>query len=641
MSSENNIGFLNQISDPSDLRKLKPEDLIQVSKELREFIIDVVSSNTGHLGASLGVIELTVALHYIFNTPYDQIVWDVGHQAYGHKILTGRRDKFHTNRKYKGISGFPNRSESEYDAFGVGHSSTSISAALGMAVAAIRKKENRQVISVIGDGAMTAGMAFEGLNNAGIEKTNILVILNDNGIAIDPNVGALNEYLLDITTSPTYNRFKDDMWKLLGKLSKLAPKTRSLIQQLEHGLKSTILKQSNLFEALNFRYFGPVDGHDVVYLTKVLNDLKNIPGPKLLHCRTTKGKGFKQAELNQTAFHAPGKFDKLTGKIFKVTSDKARPPRYQDVFGQTLVELAEKNPKIVGITPAMLAGSSMNLMHDKNPDRTFDVGIAEQHAVTFSAGLATQNMIPFCNIYSSFMQRAYDQVIHDVALQKLDVVFCLDRAGLVGDDGPTHHGAYDLAYFRSIPGIIVSAPMNEVELRNLMFTAQTGGHGPFSIRYPRGSGVITDWKKPFKKIPVGKGRLISTGDDIAILSIGHAGNLVTPAVEKLTLNHIHVTHYDMRFVKPIDESILQKVGKKFKQVITVEDGTIMGGLGSAVLEFFSDKGYTTQVFRLGIPDKFIEQGTQMELYKECGYDPESIYKLVLKLVSSKMLSHAG
>ena len=641
MEGVNNIGFLNKISDPSDLRKLKPEELIQLSQELRDFIIDVVSTNTGHFGASLGVIELTVALHYVFNTPYDQLVWDVGHQAYGHKILTGRRDRFHTNRKFKGISGFPNRSESEYDAFGVGHSSTSISAALGMAVAAAQKNEDRQVISIIGDGAMTAGMAFEGLNNAGIEKTNILVILNDNGIAIDPNVGALNEYLLDITTSPTYNRFRDDMWKLLGKLSKIAPKTRSLVKQLEGGLKSTILEQSNFFEALNFRYFGPVDGHDVVYLTKVLNDLKNIPGPKLLHCRTTKGKGFKQAELNQTAFHAPGKFDKITGKIFKVSSDKPQPPKYQDVFGQTLVELAEKNPKIVGITPAMLAGSSMNLMQDKNPDRTFDVGIAEQHAVTFSAGLATQNMIPFCNIYSSFMQRAYDQVIHDVALQKLDVTFCLDRAGLVGDDGPTHHGAYDLAYFRSIPGIIVSAPMDEEELRNLMYTAQEGGHGPFSIRYPRGSGVMTDWKKPFKKIPIGKGRQISSGDDIAILSIGHAGNLVRQAVEKLNTNHIHVTHYDLRFLKPIDESILHEVGKKFKQIITVEDGTIIGGLGSAVLEFFSDHAYALQVVRLGIPDKFIEHGTQMELYKECGYDPESIYKLVLKLVSSKMLYHAG
>lgn len=641
MPGETNTGLLYRISDPSDLRKLKPEDLIQVSKELREFIIDVVSSNSGHFGASLGVIELTVALHYIFNTPYDKIIWDVGHQAYGHKIITGRRDSFYTNRKYKGISGFPKTSESEYDAFGVGHSSTSISAALGMAVAAANNNEDRQIVSVIGDGAMTAGLAFEGLNNAGIEKTNLLVILNDNGIAIDPNVGALNEYLLDITTSRTYNRFKDEVWKLLGKMSKLGPDTRSLVQQLEHGLKSTLLKESNFFESLNFRYFGPVDGHDIIHLTQVLNDLKHISGPKLLHCLTTKGKGFRQAELNQTAFHAPGKFDKITGKFLEVKSDKVQPINYQEVFGHTLIELAEKNSKIVGITPAMPTGSSMNMVMEKFPERTFDVGIAEQHAVTFSAGLATQGMIPFCVIYSTFMQRAYDQVIHDVALQELDVVFCLDRGGLVGSDGATHHGAYDLAYFRSIPNMTVSAPMNEEELRNLMFTAQTGGKGAFSIRYPRGKGVMPDWKKPFNEIPIGKGRQISKGDDIAILSIGHAGNLVKKAVDKLKREHIHVSHYDMRFVKPLDESILHKVGKKFKLVITVEDGTIVGGLGSAVLEFFSDKGYSSRVIRLGIPDKFIDQGTQMELYKECGFDPDSIYKVVLKLIRSKILSHAG
>ncbi|MEA1897077.1 MAG: 1-deoxy-D-xylulose-5-phosphate synthase [Bacteroidota bacterium] len=641
MSRGNNISYLNQIADPSDLRKFKREDLSKISKELREFIIDVVSTNTGHFGASLGVVELTIALHYVFNTPYDQIIWDVGHQAYGHKILTGRKNNFHTNRKYKGISGFPKRTESEYDSFGVGHSSTSISAALGMAVAAAKKQEDRQVIAVIGDGAMTAGLAFEGLNNAGIENTNLLVILNDNKIAIDPNVGALNEYLLDITTSPTYNKIKDEVWNLLGKMSTLGPKTRSLVQQLEGGLKSTLLKQSNMFEALNFRYFGPVDGHDVGYLTQVLNDLKNIPGPKLLHCLTTKGKGFKQAELHQTAFHAPGKFNKITGEILKVKTDKPQPLLYQEVFGHTVLELAEKNEKIVGITPAMPSGSSLNIMMNKMPDRTFDVGIAEQHAVTFSAGLASQGMIPFCNIYSTFMQRAYDQVIHDVALQKLNVVFCLDRGGLVGSDGATHHGAYDLAYFRAIPNMTVSAPMDEEELRNLMYSAQLGGKGPFSIRYPRGSGIMVDWKKPFKEIPVGKGRLISKGDDIAILSIGYAGNLVQDAVEKLKQQNIQVTHYDMRFVKPIDESILHKVGENFKHVITVEDGTIIGGLGGAVLEFFSDKGYSTQVKRLGIPDKFIDHGTQMELYKECGFDPESIQKLAMKLVRSELLSHAG
>lgn len=641
MPGSQHTSFLNSISGPEDLRKLRPEDLIQVSHELREFIIDVVSTNTGHLGASLGVIELTVALHYVFNTPHDRLIWDVGHQAYGHKILTGRRKQFHTNRKYQGLSGFPKRSESEYDAFGVGHSSTSISAALGMAVAASHKHENRQIIAVIGDGALTAGQAFEGLNNAGIEKTNLLVILNDNGIAIDPNVGALNEYLLDITTSRTYNRFKDEIWNMLGKLSKVAPGARSLVQQLEHGLKTTLLKQSNLFESLNFRYFGPVDGHDIMHLTQVLKDLQEIPGPKLLHCLTTKGKGFKQAELHQTAFHAPGKFDKITGQFLDLTADKALPPRFQDVFGHTLVELARKNDKIVGVTPAMLAGSSMNLAQEKFPDRVYDVGIAEQHAVTFSAGLAAEGMIPYCNIYSSFMQRAFDQVIHDVALQNLNVIFCLDRGGLVGSDGPTHHGAFDLAYMRTIPNMIVSAPMDEEELRNLMYTAQSHRHGPFSIRYPRGRGTKTDWKKPMSSIPVGKSRQLNKGTDLAILSIGHAGNFVKKATEKLAKEHVHVTHYDMRFLKPIDESVLHKVGKKFTQIITVEDGTIVGGLGSAVLEFFSDHGYHTQVNRLGIPDQFIEHGTQMELYKECGFDPDSIYKLVLQLIRSNILYHAG
>jgi len=633
--------LLEQIQDPADLRKLKPQDLIQLSKELREFIIDIVSKNSGHLGASLGVVELTVALHYILNTPHDLLVWDVGHQAYGHKILTGRREQFPTNRKYKGISGFPKRSESPYDTFGVGHSSTSISAALGMAVASEKKGEHRQVVAVIGDGALSAGLAFEGLNNAGIEKTNLLVILNDNHMAIDPNVGALKEYLLDITTSPTYNRFRDDIWNLLGKMSKLGPNTRDLVKQLERGLKSSLLKNSNLFEAMHFRYFGPVDGHDVVYLTQVLKDLKNIPGPKLLHCITTKGKGFPEAEKNQTIFHAPGKFDKVTGKLLKVKSDKPQTPKYQQVFGQTLLELAEKNERIVGITPAMLGGSSMNLFKEKFPDRVFDVGIAEQHAVTFSAGLATQGMIPFCNIYSSFMQRAFDQVIHDVALQNLDVVFCIDRAGLVGSDGPTHHGSFDLSYLRSIPNFIVSAPMDEIELRNLMFTAQRKGTGPFSIRYPRGKAVNSEWEFPMKRIQIGKGRLIQKGDDLAILSIGHAGILVKEATRMLARENIQATHYDMRFLKPIDESILHQIGKKFKKVITVEDGTILGGLGSAVLEFFSDKGYATQVIRLGIPDHFVEQGTQQELYKECGFDPESIYKKAFGLVKSKLLFNAG
>lgn len=633
--------LLYGISSPADLKKLNHDELIQVCNELREFIIDVVCSNPGHFASSLGVVELTVALHYVFDTPNDLLIWDVGHQAYGHKILTGRRDRFHSNRKYKGISGFPKPSESEYDAFGVGHASTSISAALGMAIAAKQKKEDRQIVAVIGDGALTAGLAFEGLNNAGIQKSNLLVILNDNNIAIDQNVGAIKDYLLDITTSPTYNKLKDEIWHLLGKISKIAPNTRSMAQKIEHGLKSTLLKHSNLFESLHFRYFGPVDGHDVIHLTQVLNDLKQIPGPKLLHCQTIKGKGFKQAELNQTKFHAPGKFDKNTGEILKIKSEKPVPPKYQDVFGHTILELAEKNPKIVGITPAMPTGSSLNIMMEKMPERTFDVGIAEQHAVTFSAGLAKEGMIPFCNIYSSFMQRAYDQVIHDVAIQNLNVVFCLDRGGLVGSDGATHHGVFDLAYLRCIPNMIVSAPMDEMELRNLMYTAQLGNKGPFSIRYPKGTGVIPDWKKPMKKVQVGKARLIQNGDDIVILSIGHIGNLVVEASKKLNKANISVCHYDMRFVKPLDENILHTVFRNFKKIITIEDGTIVGGLGSAVLEFMSDHGYQSIVKRLGVPDHFVDHGTQQELYLECGYDVESIIKTIKAMVKKRILYHAG
>lgn len=635
------FGMLGKIDSPADLRKLKKDELIQVCTELREFIIDAVCSNPGHLGASLGVVELTVALHYVFDTPEDLLIWDVGHQAYGHKILTGRREVFDTNRKYKGISGFPRPSESIYDAFGVGHSSTSISAALGMAEACKQKGEERQVVAVIGDGALTAGMAFEGLNNAGIQKSNLLVILNDNNIAIDQNVGALKEYLLDITTSPTYNKIKDDIWKLLGMISKLGPNTQALAQKLEHGLKATFLKHSNLFESLNFRYFGPVDGHDLLHLVQVLSDLKRIPGPKILHCRTIKGKGFKQAEENQTRFHAPGKFDRKTGEILAIQSDKDEPPRYQDVFGHTIVELARKNKKIVGITPAMPTGSSLNIMMKEIPDRAFDVGIAEQHAVTYAAGLAIQGMIPFCNIYSSFMQRAYDQVIHDVAIQNLHVVFCLDRGGLVGGDGATHHGVFDLAYFRCIPNMTVSAPMNELELRNLMYTAQLDRVGPFVIRYPRGRGVLTDWQKPMQEIKVGTGRMIRDGDDLAILSIGHIGNQVTEAIEKLTKDHLSVAHYDMRFLKPIDENLLHQVGKKFKKIITIEDGTVIGGFGSAVLEFFAEHNYQLQVTRLGVPDHFVDHGSQQQLYKECGYDVQGICQAVKALVKPGILSNAG
>lgn len=642
MEKDNSYPLLSRINCPADMKDLSVEELISLSKELRQFIIDIVSSNPGHFGASLGVVELTVALHHVFNTPYDQLVWDVGHQAYGHKILTGRKDRFHTNRKYKGVSGFPKPSESEYDAFGVGHSSTSISAALGIARAfKLKGEDDRKVVAIIGDGSLTGGLAYEGLNNAGIDNSDLLVILNDNNMAIDPNVGAMKEYLLDITTSKTYNKVKDDVWNFLGRMSKLVPDARRYAQKVENALKSMLLRQSNLFESLNFRYFGPVDGHDVVHLTKVLNDLKNIKGPKLLHVITVKGKGFPQAELNQTAFHSPGKFDKKTGEIFHYKSDKSTAPRFQDVFGETLLELAKENEKIIGITPAMPTGSSLKIMMDKIPERSFDVGIAEQHAVTFSAGLAIQGMIPYCNIYSTFMQRAYDQVIHDVALQNLNVVFCLDRGGLVGDDGATHHGVFDLSYMRNIPNMIVAAPMDEVELRNMLYTAQLKENGPFSIRYPRGRGIRPDWKNEFKEIEIGKGRILKEGMDIAILSIGNAGILASEAIEKLEKENYSIAHYDMRFVKPLDEELLHKIFKKFNHIITIEDGVIKGGFGSAVIEFMCDNAYTSTVKRLGIPDQFIEQGTQMELYRECGFDPQSIIKEVRALVKKRYLSRVS
>lgn len=636
-----NYKLLSGINSPDDLKKLKIEDLELLSTELRQFIIDVVSTNPGHFGASLGVVELTVALHYVFNTPYDRIIWDVGHQAYGHKILTGRRDVFHTNRKYKGISGFPKRDESPFDSFGVGHSSTSISAALGMSIASGIKLEPRQVVAIIGDGALTGGMAFEGLNHGGSLKSNLLVILNDNNISIDPSVGALKEYLLDITTSKTYNKLKTEVWDLLGKVDKLAPRTRSVIQKMENAVKAALLKQSNLFESMGFRYFGPVDGHDVAYLAKVLNDLKVIPGPKLLHCITVKGKGYSPAEENQTMFHAPGLFDKETGERIVVSNDKPTPPKYQDVFGETLVELAEKNDKIVGVTPAMASGCSMNILMEKMPNKAFDVGIAEQHAVTFSAGLAAEGLIPFCNIYSTFMQRAFDQVIHDVALQNLPVVFCLDRGGLVGDDGATHHGAFDIAFMRSIPNITVAAPMNEEELRNMMYTAQLDGMGPFSIRYPRGNGVMVDWRKPFQKLEIGKAKIVREGNEIAILTIGHIGNLAVKAADMLEADGISVFHADMRFVKPIDTELLKYIGENFKTVVTVEDGCLPGGFGSAVLEWLNDNGYETRVIRLGIPDNFVEHGTQQQLYTDCGYDIENIYQTAKKYSPKKAKLKVG
>lgn len=628
--------LLKDINNPADLRKLTEEELPQVSDEVRQYIIDVISEiGNSHFGASLGVVELTVALHYVFNTPEDQLVWDVGHQAYGHKILTERRDVFHTNRVKGGISGFPKRSESEYDTFGVGHSSTSISGALGMAVANRYKGEkDRQHIAVIGDGAMTAGLAFEGLNHAGFEKdANLLVVLNDNCMSIDPNVGALKDYLTDITTSHTYNKVKDEVWSMLGKLSKFGPDARTVVSKVSTALKGSLLKQSNMFESLNFRYFGPVDGHDVIGLKKILEDLKDIPGPKILHCVTKKGKGFKFSEEgNPTQWHAPGVFNKDTGEIVKIVPTSPQPPKYQQVFGHTIVELAEKNNKIMGVTPAMPSGSSLNIMMEAMPDRAFDVGIAEQHAVTFSAGLATQGLVPFCNIYSSFMQRAYDQVVHDVALQNLNVVFCLDRAGFAGADGATHHGAYDLSYMRSIPNMTVAAPMNESELRNMMYTAQQEDMGPFSIRYPRGKGVMTEWKTSMKPIKVGTGRRVCAGDDVAILTIGHPGNFAQEAVQEMKNLGASVAHYDMRFVKPLDENLLHEVFSKFDKVITVEDGCLMGGMGSAILEFMVDQGYTAKVKRLGIPDEFIHHGTQQELYKDAGFDTDSIVKIAIEML---------
>lgn len=629
--------LLAQINNPADLRKFGEEDLEQICTELRQFIVDTVSVNGGHFASSLGVVELTVALHYVLNTPYDQLVWDVGHQAYGHKILTGRRANFHTNRVYKGLSGFPKRSESEYDAFGVGHSSTSISAALGMAVASHYKGEtDRQHVAVIGDGAMTAGLAFEALNHAGIENSNLLVILNDNCMSIDPNVGALKEYLTDITTSKPYNRFRDDISYVLEQISKLGPNTHEIVKKIEKSIKGSLLQRSNFFEALKFRYFGPIAGHDVKHLAKVIRDLRDIPGPKLLHCVTVKGKGYNLAEQDQTKWHSPGLFDKITGEIKKVIFDKPQPPKYQDVFGHTLVELAEKNPKIMGITPAMPSGSSLNIMMKAMPNRAFDVGIAEQHAVTFSAGLATQGMIPFCNIYSSFMQRAYDQVIHDVALQKLNVVFCLDRAGVAGADGATHHGAYDLAYMRCIPHMIVSAPMNEEELRNLMYTAQQDDMGPFSIRYPRGTGVMTDWKRPLKVLKIGEAQTICEGEDLAVLTLGHIGNEAVKACVELNADGINPAHYDMRFVKPLDEVLLHTVFKKFGHIVTVEDGCLQGGMGSAIIEFMVDNGYSSKVTRLGIPDRIVNHGEQPELWAECGYDSAAIAKTVKKLMLDKI-----
>lgn len=622
--------LLNRIHFPADLHQLSEEQLPEVCAELRQYIIDVLSENPGHLGASLGTVELTVALHYVFNAPYDRIVWDVGHQAYGHKILTGRREAFHTLRKFGGISGFPNPAESEYDAFIAGHASNSISAAMGMAVASALKHEDRHVIAVIGDGAMTGGLAFEGLNNASVNPNNLLIILNDNNMAIDHSVGGLSQYLVDITTSQAYNKMRYDVYRGLKKINLIDDSRRDNILRFNNSLKALLTQQHNLFEGFSIRYFGPVDGHDVGYLVKLLNDIKDMQGPKLLHIKTKKGKGFKPAEESATEWHAPGRFNKETGE--RIIVHKLNEPQlYQDVFGHTLVELAEKDERIVGITPAMPTGCSMTYLMKEFPDRAFDVGIAEGHAVTFSAGLAKEGMIPFCNVYSSFMQRAYDMVIHDVALQKLHLILCLDRAGLVGEDGATHHGVFDLAYLRPIPNLVISSPLNEWDLRNLMYTGYKISDGPFVIRYPRGKGEKSDWRNEMQILPIGKGRKLREGNDIAVLSLGPIGNEAIKAINQVEPDGISVAHYDMIYLKPLDEALLHEVGRKFKRIITIENGVIAGGLGSAVLEFMADHGYAPQVKRIGVPDQFIEHGSIPELYKLCGMDADSIAEIIRQL----------
>ena len=632
--TEKTYKYLYNIDSPVDLKAVPRKELTKVCDELRQFIIDEVSKNPGHLGSSLGVVELTVALHYVFNTPYDRIVWDVGHQAYGHKILTGRRDKFYTNRQFKGICGFPSPKESEYDAFGVGHSSTSISAALGMSVAALMKNEqNRQVVAVIGDGAMTGGLAFEGLNNTSMDKNNLLIILNDNQMAIDPINGGFTQYLIDITTSQTYNRLRYKAYKTIKKLGLISDEGKNRIIGFNNTVKAALSKQHNIFEGLNIRYFGPVDGHDVDNLVKILSDIKDFKGPKVLHLITQKGKGYEPAEKSVTEWHAPGKFCVETGERNVVTPTEPTPPLFQDVFGETLLELAQQNEKILAITPAMPSGCSMTIMQKELPDRVFDVGIAEGHAVTFSAGLAKDGMVPFCNIYSSFMQRAYDNVIHDVALQELPVIFCLDRAGLVGSDGATHHGIFDLAYMRCIPNITIAAPRNEIELRDLMYTAQEFKSGPFVIRYPRGKGYIVDWKQPMKKVKIGKGGQLKAGKDLAVITIGTMAHSAARAIEAVEReNEISIAHYDMRFLKPLDTELLHEVASNFKYIVTIEDGVINGGFGSAVLEFMADNNYKLNVKRLGIKDTFVEHGTPEQLYNMLGLDAEGIAKSLLEYI---------
>ncbi len=626
MTEPTKRNLLSTIDFPEDLRRLPVSQLPEVCRELREFIIDACSKNPGHFGSSMGAIEITVALHYVFNTPYDRIVWDVGHQAYGHKILTGRRDRFATNRKMGGISGFPNPAESEYDAFIAGHASNSISAALGMALATELQKDSpeRKVVAVIGDASIAGGLAFEGLNNASINPNNLLIILNDNDMAIDHNVGGLNSYLVDITTSRRYNRVRYNLYQFLKRCNLIGEEHRGSILRFNNSLKSLLSKQQNIFEGLNIRYFGPSDGHDVESIVRILQDIKDMQGPKLLHLCTKKGKGYTPAEADPTLWHAPGKFDKETGEVLHDACAN-KPCKFQDVFGHTLVELAENNEKIVAITPAMPTGSSMTYMMKRFPERSFDVGISEEHAVTFSAGLAKEGMLPFCCIYSSFLQRAYDQIIHDVAIQGLPVTLCIDRAGIVGEDGVTHHGCYDLSYLRCIPGMTIAAPMDEHTLRHLLFTAQSVPHGPFAIRYPRGGGEIAQWKCEMHELPIGKGRKLRDGNaDIAVLSIGNIGTSVVHAIEKAEADGASVAHYDMIFLKPLDETILQEAAQRYQRIVTVENGTIVGGLGTAVIEWMNDHGYHPRIKRVGIPDSFIAQGSITQLHKLCGMDADSI-----------------
>ena len=630
MKNETTYSLLNALDNPEDLRRLTPEQLPEVCHELRQDIIKEVSCNPGHFAASLGVVELTVALHYVFNTPYDRLVWDVGHQAYGHKILTGRRDTFSTNRKMGGIRPFPSPEESEYDTFTCGHASNSISAALGMAVAAMKKGErDRHVVAVIGDGSMSGGLAFEGLNNVSSTPNNLLIILNDNDMAIDRSVGGMKQYLFNLTTSNRYNQLRFKTSQLLFKMGILNEDRRKALIRLGNSLKSLVAQQQNIFEGMNIRYFGPVDGHDVQNIARILRDIKDMEGPKVLHLHTIKGKGFEPAEKHPGIWHAPGKFDPETGKRL-IADTNGMPPLFQDVFGHTLVELAEQNPRIVGVTPAMPTGCSMNFLMEQMPGRAFDVGIAEGHAVTFSGGMAKDVLLTFCNIYSSFMQRAYDNVIHDVAIQRLPVVLCLDRAGLVGEDGPTHHGMFDLAYMRPIPNLTVSSPMDEHELRRLMYTAQLPDKGPFVIRYPRGRGVLVDWKCPLEEIPVGRGRKLKEGRDLAVITIGPIGNTAAHAIAQVEKENPKqsIAHYDLRFLKPLDEELLHEIGTRFNHIITIEDGIKAGGMGSAVLEFMADHGYSPKLQRIGIPDHFIEHGTAAQLYALCGLDEEGIKKVL-------------